>query len=140
MEVRWGRVTRFRLNNKVRESRYWESEEKKEYRICSKRERAIGTCMGRMWERGGRERRKLARGGRKDFGRGREGRGLDEKSANEKGGGIERKNGKKRKREEERGRGRERRREREGGREKRERGGEMSKRKRGVKGQKKKEK
>ncbi|KYN11483.1 hypothetical protein ALC57_16363, partial [Trachymyrmex cornetzi] len=33
-EGRWRRVARFRLENEVREGRYWESEEERECRLC----------------------------------------------------------------------------------------------------------
>lgn len=33
-ESRWGRIARFRLGGEVRESRYWEEEERKKCRIC----------------------------------------------------------------------------------------------------------
>lgn len=33
-ESRWRRVARFRLGGEVRESRYWEEEERKIYRLC----------------------------------------------------------------------------------------------------------
>lgn len=33
-ESRWRRVARFRMENKIREGRYWEVEEKRKCRMC----------------------------------------------------------------------------------------------------------
>lgn len=37
-EKRWSRITRFRLGNEIKESRYWEKEENRKCRICEEEE------------------------------------------------------------------------------------------------------
>lgn len=43
-KVRWRRVARFRMGNEMRESRYWEDEEKRKCRLC-------GNEREHVWER-----------------------------------------------------------------------------------------
>lgn len=46
-EGRWRRVIRFRMNNEMRGTRYWETEEKRMCKLCGRRHGNI--CWGNLW-------------------------------------------------------------------------------------------
>lgn len=59
-ESRWRRIVRFRMNNEIKGTRYWEEEKKRRCRLCGMGEETwehvIGECggegnKGNWWER-----------------------------------------------------------------------------------------
>lgn len=73
-DSRWRKVARFRLGCKIRGSRYWQEEEKRNYRLCGK---GIETRVGGM-KRVKECRRQLAGCSGIGIGGGGQGRDVDE--------------------------------------------------------------